>query len=346
MFAAVRYGEVVALLKTRMAGLFPESWYRALCEVPTEAAVLKQLQDGGIPLMADDRLPTKQWLLMSWLVPDYRSVWLRLPRSARPVIRAWLDRLELENVKYAVRSLASGERIRPDALIDVGSLASLPISAFRDLTHLADLEAAVRHTSFEAPLRATAHRLREDQGVFVIEAALDRHLYRTLLRTAERYRGPGAAALRRLTIQFMVALALMWTIRYRFSYNLPAEAILGLATTGSTGTLADLVHRAMAAGSDEDVHALLTEVAGSSTREQTEPRESSDTSAFGAWERRLWHAVYRTATVSLLGTPFGLSVIVALLILKELAIRDIAVICQGRAMALSPDALKPLLIHG
>ncbi|RMH05641.1 MAG: hypothetical protein D6704_09035 [Nitrospirae bacterium] len=345
MFAAAQYSETVALLKTRLAGLFPLSWYRTLCESPTAAAFLKQLQDAGIPLAPDGRLPTKQWLLTHWLVPDYRSVMLRIPRAAQPVIRAWIDRLELENVKYAVRSLASGESIRLEALIDLGPLATIPKAAFRDLTHMADLEAVAQHTTFETPLRATAHRLPEEHGGFIIEAALDRAVYSSLNRTVHRYRGLGAVSLRRLTSQFMTMMVLLWVIRYRLSYGLPAETVLGLAATSSLGKVVDIVHRATAVATHEDLQSLWTDVAGEAASRQSGQSRATSEQTLLAWEHLLWHKVHQAASASLLGPPFGVSVLVGLLLLKELAIRDIAVICQGRAQSLASDALRPLLIH-
>ena len=63
------------------------------------------------------------------------------------------------------------------------------------------------------------------------------------------------------------------------------------------------------------------------------------------WETSLWRRVAHAAKRALYGRPLDLAVSIGFLLLKELAIRDLATICQSKVLGISASHIRPLLIH-
>lgn len=336
MLATAKYGTLNAQMKTRAAGLPSSYHYRSLLAAPTNAALLDVLRQINVPLPEDGSLPSKQWLIAQWLVPDFHTVIRRTSGSAQRLVRSLISRFDLENVKYAVRSVAAKERVRGEALLDLGKVATVSLNALKGVKQTSDLHTAVTGTLFAAPFHRGASNLEEEGGAFTIESMLDRVVYTSLQQAAETFHGPGAVHIRRLVTHLMGALSLLWLLRYRQAYGLAPEAAAGLSMINTSPLAAESMrHLAQAATFEEFFASMQTESVMERWHNGETPVE---------WERRLWRRILQMARMMLYGPPFGFSVVVGFLILKEWAIRDIALICQGRGVGLRAEVLEPMLL--
>ena len=336
MLAAARYGSLNAQIKTRAASLPSSYHYRTLLAAPTNAVLLDVLRQINVPLPEDGSLPSKQWLIAQWLVPDFHTIIRRTSGSAQRLVRSLISRFDLENVKYAVRAIAAKERVRGEALLDLGEVATVSLSALEGVKQTTDLHTAVTGTLFAAPFHRGAYNLEEEGGAFTIESMLDRVVYISLQKAAEAFHGSGAVRIRRLVTHLVGALSLLWLMRYRQAYGLAPEAAAGLSMINTSPRAAESIrHLAQTATFEEFCASMQTESAMKRWHNGEAPVE---------WERRLWRRMLQMARMMLYGPPFGFSVVVGFLFLKEWAIRDIALICQGRGVGLHAGVLEPALL--
>lgn len=337
MVGAARYGALNARIKTRAGGLPTPDQYRALLDAPHEAAAGEFLKGLGVTMPVSEQGRLWGWLVTQWLVPEYQAVLYRLSRSARAVLRGLLNRFELENVKLALRALAGGQRVPREGLLDLGAAGTVDIEALLRSRGIAELQAAVAGSPFAGPLQETASRLAEDGGLFAAESALDRSVYAGLWRAGRRYQGPGADQVRGLIEELVESVSLLWRVRYQQTYGLTAEAAGGLSRTAAVAVTQGRRRRLLEETASDQIRRLVK------TGEAMTARQGR---AMMEWETALWRRLDRRARNSLGGPPFGFGVVVGFLLLKETALRDLAVIGQGLALGLRKAELAPLLIHG
>ena len=337
MLAAAKYGALNARLRTRAGRLPSVHHFQRLLEAPTSKTVVEVLREANVPTPEDGSLPSRQWLLAQWLVPDYHVVLRRISGSAQRLVQSLMDRLELENVKYAVRAIASGKSIKTKTLLNLGKVATVNIKALERVQRMSDLQLAVKRTVFAVPLRTTAPLWEEGEGLFAVESALDRAVYTSLQKTAEGFRGPGAVPVQRIIDQLVATVSLLWMVRYRLAYGLTPEAAAGLSLIKSSQRTAHHIRQLS--------HAATFEEFRSAIQTMTEMEYCQNGGTLLEWERHLLSRIRKMAHTMLHGPPFGFSVVVGFLLLKEWAIRDLALICQGRTVGLRAEVLEPMLFH-
>ena len=296
--------------------------------------VLRQLE---IPLPTDGSLPTKRWLITRWLAPDFHTVIRRTSGSAQQLVRSLISRFELENVKYAVRTLAAREPVRTEAFLDLGKVATVNPGALEGIRQTSDLHAAVSGTLFAAPLQqGRTSNLEEEGSAFAMESMLDRVVYAALRKAAEAFRGPGAVRIRRLVTRLADTVSLLWLLRYRQVYGLAPEAAAGLSMIHPSPLTVEFMRQMSQAATFEEFQSAMRAASPMERwRDGERPVE---------WERRFWERILNTARTMLYGAPFDFSVAIGFLFLKEGAIRNIALICQGRDVGLPAKALEQALL--
>jgi V/A-type H+/Na+-transporting ATPase subunit C len=337
MLAAAKYGDLNALLRTRAGRLPSVHHFRRLLEAPTSTTVVEVLREANVPTPEDGSLPSRQWLLAQWLVPDYQVVLRRISGSAQRLVQSLMDRLELENVKYVVRSMASGKGVKTETLLNFGKVATVNIKALEGVQRMTDLQLAVKETVFAVPLRNTASLWEEEKGLFAVESALDRAVYTSLQKAAEGFRGPGAVLVRRIVAQFVATVSLLWVVRYRLAYGLTPEAVAGLSLIKSSQKAVHHIPQLAHAATFEEFRAAI--------QSETVMEHGQNGGTLLDWERHLMRRIRKMAHTMLYGPPFGFSVVVGFLLLKEWAIRDLSLICQGRTVGLRAEELEPMLFH-
>ncbi|HBP90357.1 MAG TPA: hypothetical protein DD706_22015 [Nitrospiraceae bacterium] len=337
MLAAAKYGALNARLRTRAGRLPSVQHFRRLLEAPTGTTVMEVLREANVPTPEDGSLPSRQWLLAQWLVPDYQVVLRRISGSAQQLVQSLMDRLELENVKYALRAIAGGKGVKTETLLNFGKVATVNIKALERAQRMSDLQLAVKETVFAIPLHTTAPLWEEEEGLFAVESALDRAVYTSLQKAAEGFRGPGAVLVRRIIAQLVHTVSLLWMGRYRLTYGLTPEAAAGLSLIKSSQRTADLMRQLAHAATFEEFRAAIQSV--------TVMHHWQNGETLLDWERHLTRRIRKMAQRMLYGPPFGFSVVVGFLLLKEWAIRDLAIICQSRTVGLRAELLEPMLFH-
>lgn len=340
MLAAVDYAALVAAVKTRMGDLFAPDLSRKLLDAPTAPALMDLLGQQNVPVPTDGSLPSKQWLLLHWLVPDYQAVIRRAPRPALRLIRALVNRLEVENVKYVLRALAANTRINPEALLNLGDIASIKRERLVKTERVGDLLSVFSHTVYEAPFRTSGQNLEGEGQTLSIEAALDQCVYAELANAARRFSGPGAVQIRLLVKRLISGLCQLWIARYRLNYGLHPEAAFGLSRIGSLPEGSESLRKLAEVNSFDALFEqipLLEEAKGKENQQAA--------NKLIPLERDLWRKLYLTASAMLLGPPFRLSIVVGFLFLKEWAIHDLALLCQAKQLGLPSTDITARLIR-
>lgn len=336
MLAAVKFGELNAVVKCRAARLPEPSAYLQLLKAGTHSEQMRILQNFGVPVPPDGSLPTKQFLITNWLAPDYEAVLRRVKGSAQALIQSLLARLELENVKYVLRTVVREEKVDRQCLLALGKNASVRTTVLAKIQGIVDFLQAVERTVFAGPIRAMASHMNQPESLLSTEMALDRAVYNDLRSHANQFKGPGAIGVLALLEKFLTVMSLLWVVRYRQCYDLSKEAVLGIGP----------VSQPFQAG-------LLKKVAESTTldglRGQMWASPQLTIWAQGqtliTWEISLWRQVARAAKRALYGPPFKMAVSLGFLLLKELAVRDLATICQSKILGIPALDIRPLLVH-
>ncbi len=340
MFAVARFGPVATLLKTR-AGIFPlATRYQSFVEASSEATVRGLLQQAGVPIPADGTLPSRRWLIAHWLVPDYQATLRRLRGSSRQLVRGLFHRLEVENLKYACRTILAGQPVRSDVLLDLDPVAAIGADELVASKTVVDLVRTARGSVFAEPLRKLTNQAGDQPAeTLPVEAGLDRIVYAHLWQLMQAHKGPAGMRTVHLLRRLLSCVSLLWVVRYRLSYELPTEAAVGLAFfSGSAVLTAHLREVAQVS--------LLEELQSQLEKRPAMPGWVSPAgdATLAAWEIQLWRRLYRSAQKALLGTPFDLALILGVLLMKELIIRDLSVVCEARRFGLAPQETLSRLV--
>ena len=258
-----------------------------------------------------------------------RKIERSVPAGSARLIRAWTRRDLLRNLKTILKGKALGspeDAIRSE-LLDL------------DPTHVLPTEALLRCGSVEAALdllEATelrhwiheARRIYErDPTLFGLDAALDRLYYPELLRQLDRLDHSDRRAVERLILSEIDQVNLLWLLRYRLNYHLsPAETYYLLVPV--TGRITEGQLKAMVR---EDSLELMA------TRLTARPYRELMSQCQSVWqvEAALWRLRSREADRALRQAAFTLGEALALLVLKEIEIRDLIAVLEGKQLGVA-----------
>lgn len=145
--------------------------------------------------------------------------------AARELFSYFSHHYELANLKAIFRGKVSG--VSPDLisreLWDTGAYARLPTA---ELLQAEDVGEALRRLERVPQFREIAHQVRrihaEHGDLFTLDASLDRRYYTGLARRAELIPARVGARLRDLVGTVIDRINIVWLLRYRFAYGLPA----------------------------------------------------------------------------------------------------------------------------
>ncbi|BAU48723.1 V-type ATP synthase subunit C [Sulfurifustis variabilis] len=332
MGAVARYAYLHSRVSALSERLLSDPDVEALIAVPPgqegEILALKGMQAmaaGGTP-------PSLEQRLIVVLVADFAVLARALAGRPRDFLVYWAYRFELSNLKTILRGRMTGqptEAIRQE-LVEA-PFARLPIDELLRTEDVAELLRRLESTPFHDIAREARRIYEERHDLFALDSAVDRRYFAGLSREARAAEGREGNALKALVGDIVDRLNLLWLLRFRFAYGLPAAETYYLLIPAtyrlSARTLADLAQL----GSMEEVLARLPEplaalLAGSRDVPETTRR----------LERHAWAHAERVLRYS----SFNLARVFAYLVLRERDLRRVRAVLKGKQLRMPPGIVR------
>ena len=262
------------------------------------------------------------------------SVLLRpLEGAARSLLIHWIRKFELYNLKAIIRGKLqklSFDQIREN-LHDLPPLISLPHEQLLRTESILELLRQLE----EGPYSDIAHQARrvyeEKNEPFSLDAAIDHSYYTGLLRRANTTEGVDRSSLLELLGALIDQQNLIWLLRYRFNYGLSATETYFLMIPFGRRLYREQLKKLVNEDSLEGVIAGL----GGHLREVM----SEVGNALEA-ERILDNETAAQAHLGLRFSPSAVTRSMAYLILREMDLKKIYAIIQGKVLTLESDLIR------
>lgn len=172
---------------------------------------------------------------------------MRAAGRARDFLKYWALRFEMTNLKAIIRGRMAGAttaEIRQE-LSDMGFLTRLPVDELLQTEDIGELLRRLEATAYADMVRFARRAFEAQPRLFDLDAALDRHYYHGLATHAYRLEGELGQSFRKIMALYLDRVNLVWLLRFRFDYALPAAQVYYLLIPSryrlSSDMLKDLV---------------------------------------------------------------------------------------------------------
>ncbi|WP_275098534.1 V-type ATPase subunit [Sedimenticola hydrogenitrophicus] len=262
------------------------------------------------------------------------SILLRpLGGTARDILVYWSRKFELLNLKALIRGKLNHlpyDQIR-ESLHSLPPLISLPHETLLRTENVPELLRQLEQTPYEAIARQARRVYEEKNESFSLDATIDHRYYTGLLRHARHCDAADQAPLLKLIGSLIDRQNLPWLLRYRLNYALsPSETYYLLIPSGRhlhTDLLKQLVNmQEMARILEALPEPLNSRLAG--LRQIMEVEQS------------LTDDLNRQARKCLQLSPSAVARSLAYMMLREMDLRRVFAIIQGRVLALDPQLIR------
>lgn len=266
-----------------------------------------------------------------------RKVESSVPPAAGRFVRVWRRRDLLRNVKTILKGKALGRseaEIRSE-LLDVDPEHLLPAEALIRCTSLDAALDLLENTELRHWIREARRIYEQDPTLFGLDAALDRLYFPEVRIRLDGLDGADRAAIAPLLMLEIDQVNLQWLLRYRLNYGMSAAETYYLLVPATGRIGAEQLKLLVREDSLESVLAHLT----------VEPfrellRDCQSTAQVEVSLRRLRA---RQARRFLREAAFTLGEAVALLVLKEIEVRDLIAVMEGSRLGAARDDIAEQL---
>lgn len=262
------------------------------------------------------------------------SVLLRpLDGAARNILIHWTRKFELYNLKALIRGKIQGlsyGQIKEN-LHDLPSLISLPHEQLLRTENIPELLRQLEQTPYGDIARQARQVFEENNEPFSLDATIDQRYYTGLLKRARSVAEEDRQSLLKLLGSLIDRQNLLWLLRYRFNYQLsPTETYYLLIPSGRY-LPADRLKKMVNMESFEQVVEALPEhlVSRMGTITSTMDAEQAMTTETILQARKCLRFSQSAITRSL-----------AYLISREIDLKRIYAIIQGRVLDLDEDVIR------
>ncbi len=259
-----------------------------------------------------------------------------LSGSARDLLAYWAHRFELGNLKTIIRGkMASQPQQAIEAqLQDMGRFTSLPISELLQSDSTAELLRRLEQTPYAEIAHQARHLLEQGEQLFALDAALDRRYFAGLARRGSTTDESSVQLLRSLVGSIIDRVNLVWLLRYRYAYNLPAAQAYYLLIPASHRLQPQRLQQIAQCASFEEAIAALPAPFDSILAGVTNTTEVT---------LRLEKESWRIATHALNHSSFNVARALAYMMLRERDLRRLRAIVRGRNMQMPPAMIRTAL---
>lgn len=223
-----------AFLNARVSIFSERLWspeqYNALMRTP-DTEMAQTLERHGLPNLAAGYSSQDSLSLESRIITQLLEETLIIVRSlqgaARQFILYWTERFEVSNVKTLLRAKMADERPAAMAsrLVNMGPFARLDLDSLAHAEDETELFRRLESSPYADIVRHALRAFEESRDPFILEATLDRVYYEGLVRRAKSLEGDVGKSLRDLMADLIDRINLVWLLRFRFNYELPAAQV-------------------------------------------------------------------------------------------------------------------------
>ncbi|MEZ5671981.1 MAG: V-type ATPase subunit [Thiotrichaceae bacterium] len=256
--------------------------------------------------------------------------------KARDFLIYWLHKAEVNNLKVIVRGKLSSLSVESISkqITHLGNLASLP---FEQLIRAEDINELLRqldNTAYITITRQARRSFEQQQQLYVLDAAIDRYYLQALTRQMDALPAVQREYLLPLLTSLLNKFNILWLLRYRFSYNLSAAETYYLLIPSNYGISRTQLQNLAELSNLTDVIAQLPE---------SIKLIIAEASSIFEIEQQLNRAVERCARKTLRRQNFTLAKVFAYILLRELEMRRVLAIIQGKRLQLPPELIVSTL---
>lgn len=323
-----------AYLNTRVSIYSERLWsperFDALIHTP-DAEMAQALEKQGLPALAvgyrsQDSL-SLEGRIITQLLEETRVLLRPMEGAARQFIMFWTERFEVSNVKTLLRAKMAEER--PAAvlsrLVNMGPFARLDLESLVHAEDETELFRRLESSPYADIVRHARRAFEESREPFILEATLDRAYYEGLAHRAKTLEGKTGRELNELMATLIDRVNLVWMLRYRFNYRLPAAQVYYLLVGAGYRLPGQVLQQLVTQPSLEAVLASLPEPLA---------RELEGSENIVQVHRRMKQIARDTARRVLATGRHALSRAFAYLILREQDLRAVRAVLRGRHLRL------------
>ena len=290
----------------------------------------------GLEPVLDDTLPAStrnhavERALIRTLLSELSVLIRPMQGEGRELLLYWARKFELYNLKALIRGKLSAmpEQEISDNLYEVPDALALPHQALLRTESVLELLRRLEQSPYRAIARQARHVYEERHEPFALEATVDQQYYAGLVKRVREMQGTDLKEMQQVVGITLDQLNLLWVLRYRFSYGLSAsETYYQLAPSVRKlhrGELLKLVNLSS-----------LEKVISSLPPPLDSLLESAATTV--EVERRMDTYSARETRKILLHSPSSVARAFAYLILREMDLRKLFAVVQGKVLGLNND---------
>ncbi len=335
MGPASRYAYLHGRVSLMGARLLSEAALASLCQAPPDQET-ELLEAGGLKPPSEEQTVgasrSLEQRLISNLLVDIVVLTRALTGGARDFLIYWAYRFELSNLKTILRAKLYGEsaaNVR-EQLFDMGPFARLPIEELLRTEDVTELLRRLEGTPYADIARQGRRIYDEQHEPFALDAAVDRQYYAGLVKRAREAEG-GGDPLRALVGNLIDRINLLWLLRYRFAYGLPAGETYYLLIPAAYRLGGTELQRLSQLGSFEEVIANVPPPWGPLLEGAPNAAEVT---------LRLERDTWRLARDIMARGVFTTARAFAYLILREKELRQIRALVKGKRLAVAPELVR------
>ncbi len=230
------YGYVIAKLRARIGLMQDSGTIDNMIKAPSLAEsvnVLANTRHSKIVEVysATGDLQQVELHLFSEEVENYKSIAKMLPESASTFLSVLLEKLEIENLKSALRLWYSEAirhhsiRYRATYLYKENIVYPIKWDGIINAPSYDDVLKAVKDTPYFDILSAFSYQTISSNGLFDLEIALDQHYYRVLFKSVSKLPKSDREISEKLYMVDVDLKNILLLIRYGYYHDLPKEEI-------------------------------------------------------------------------------------------------------------------------
>ena len=336
-------GRSDAYLNTRVSALTPRLLSSRQIEAMLKLPVSEQpglnellklspmrLEQGPIPGSAMEQR------IVSMVLDDLLILLRPLAGLEREFLLHWARRTELSNLKAILRGKLANrgaQAIRQD-LVDMGPFATLPVEQLLHTEDFIELLRQLENGLYAHIARQVRAAFDTQHDLFAVDSTVDRQYFIGLSARAKTLAQEHGRLFNALIGSIINRVNLVWLVRYRFAYQLPAAQTFYLLVPSpyrlSTARLAALAQL----GSLEEVIDALPEPLRERIQGAANPFEVT---------QRMEAASHEAAHATLHQAPSAFARAFAYLVARELDLRKVRAIDRARHLQLDPELTQQAL---
>ncbi|HEY5994405.1 MAG TPA: V-type ATPase subunit [Gallionellaceae bacterium] len=270
------------------------------------------------------------------LLKDLAILIRPLSGASRDLLNYWAHRFELNNLKVLIRGKMAGQpqHMIEAQLLDMGHLTTLPVAELLQCDTSAELLRRLEQTPYAEIARQAHHLLEQGEQLFALDATLDRRYFAGLWRRGNIMDEESGSHLRAIVGSIIDRVNLVWLLRYRFAYNLPAAQAYYLLIPASHRLSSPQLQLLSQQATFEDAinnlpQPYATLLAGARNITEVTLR----------LERESW----RIAAHALHHSTFNVARALGYMVLRERDLRRLRAIVRGHDLKMPPDMIRAAL---